>query len=132
MSLEALKAVKRAFLNDERWDMTEIGQMVNEAIAEAEKQEPVAWMFQHDETGRMTYLSNDGFHNPTMFIEMNPRYALVCSLYTHPQPKREPPTHKDFLNWYDNAIWGNEDFKQGCWIAFEAGWQTAHGIEENT
>ena len=39
MSLEALKAVKRAFLNDERWDMTEIGQMVNEAIAEAEKRE---------------------------------------------------------------------------------------------
>ena len=39
MSLEALKAVKRAFLNDERWDMTEIGQMVNEAIEKAEKRE---------------------------------------------------------------------------------------------
>jgi hypothetical protein len=47
-------------------------------------QEPVAWMFQHDETGRMNYVGNDGIHNPTMFLEMNPRYALVCPLYTTP------------------------------------------------
>ena len=46
------------------------------------EQEPVAWMFQHDETGRMNYVSNDGVHNPTIFLEMNPRYALVCPLYT--------------------------------------------------
>jgi hypothetical protein len=51
------------------------------------EQEPVAWMFQHDETGRMNYVSNDGIHNPTMFLEMNPRYALVCPLYTSP-PQR--------------------------------------------
>jgi hypothetical protein len=51
------------------------------------EQEPVAWMFQHDETGRMNYVSNDGIHNPTMFLEMNPRYALVCPLYTTP-PQR--------------------------------------------
>jgi hypothetical protein len=57
------------------------------AIAELESQKPVAWMFQHDETGRMNYVSNDGTHNPTMFLEMNPRYALVCPLYTTP-PQR--------------------------------------------
>ena len=57
------------------------------AIKEAQTQEPVAWMFQHDETGRMNYVSNDGIHNPTMFLEMNPRYALVCPLYTTP-PQR--------------------------------------------
>ncbi len=51
------------------------------------EQEPVAWMFQHDETGRMNYVSNDGIHNPAMFLEMNPRYALVYPLYTHP-PQR--------------------------------------------
>jgi hypothetical protein len=55
------------------------------------EQEPVAWMFQHDETGRMNYVSNDGIHNPTMFLEMNPRYALVCPLYTSP-PQRKPLT----------------------------------------
>jgi hypothetical protein len=60
---------------------------LRQAIAELESQEPVAWMFQHDETGRMNYVSNDGIHNPTVFLEMNPRYALVCPLYTHP-PQR--------------------------------------------
>ena len=53
------------------------------------EQEPVAWMFQHDETGRMNYVSNDGIHNPTMFLEMNPRYALVCPLYTSPPQRTE-------------------------------------------
>jgi hypothetical protein len=51
------------------------------------EQKPVAWMFQHEETGRMNYVSNDGIHNPAMFLEMNPRYALVCPLYTTP-PQR--------------------------------------------
>jgi hypothetical protein len=51
------------------------------------EQEPVAWMFQHEETGRMTYVSNDGIHDPTIFLETNPRYALVCPLYTTP-PQR--------------------------------------------
>jgi len=61
--------------------------ILRQAIAELESQEPVAWMFQHDETNRMNYVSNDGIHNPAMFLEMNPRYALVCPLYTHP-PQR--------------------------------------------
>ena len=52
--------------------------------AQFEAQEPVAWMFQHEETGRMNYVSNDGIHDPTMFLGMNPRYALVCPLYTTP------------------------------------------------
>ena len=59
---------------------------IKEALAQT--QEPVAWMFQHDETGRMNYVSNDGIHDPTMFLGMNPRYALVCPLYTTP-PQRE-------------------------------------------
>ena len=59
--------------------------------------EPVAWMFQHDETGRMNYVSNDGIHNPAMFLEMNPRYALVCPLYTTP-PQR-------WVGLTDEEIW---------------------------
>ena len=60
---------------------------IKEALAQPE-QEPVAWMFQHDETGRMNYVSNDGVHNPTIFLEMNPRYALVCPLYTTPLQRK--------------------------------------------
>ena len=61
---------------------------IKEALAQPE-QEPVAWMFEHDETGRMNYVSNDGIHNPTMFLEMNPRYALVCPLYAHSLQRTE-------------------------------------------
>ena len=63
---------------------------LQKALAKPE-QEPVAWMFQHDETGRMNYVSNDGIHNPTTFIEMNPRYALVCPLYTAPPQQQAEP-----------------------------------------
>jgi hypothetical protein len=37
----------------------------------------------------MNYVSNDGVHNPTMFLEMNPRYALVCPLYAHSLQRTE-------------------------------------------
>ena len=49
--------------------------------------EPVAWMFQHDETGRMNYVSNDGRNTPDLFLKTNLRYALVCPLYAAP-PQR--------------------------------------------
>jgi hypothetical protein len=26
----------------------------------------------------------------------------------------------DFEEWYDNRIWGNEDFKEACWAAWDA------------
>jgi len=44
----------------------------------------VAWMFQHEETGRMSYVSNDGMNTPALFLSMNPRYTLVCVLYGNP------------------------------------------------
>jgi hypothetical protein len=145
MSIEAMKQAYQLLLTEPHaptvCDQLEV--ILRQAIAEAEKQdgvcqhcagkgcvacdareqEPVAWMFQHDETGRMTYLSNDGFHNPTMFIEMNPRYALVCSLYTHP-PKREwvGTTEKDvhecfMLTEFDYHVDFNRDPEQWC-LAF--------------
>ena len=50
--------------------------------AAQQQADPVAWMFQHDETGRMSYVSNDGMHTPDLFLKTNLRYALVCPLYT--------------------------------------------------
>jgi len=58
------------------------------AIEQAEEQEPVAWMFQHEETGRMHYVSNDGIHSPESFLSMNPSCKFVCALYTR-LPQRE-------------------------------------------
>jgi hypothetical protein len=99
---------------------------LRQAIAEAEKQEPVAY-----------WNGNSKFALPKA-KEWDKRtggttaFGIDIPLYTHPQPKHEPPTDKDFLDWYDSAIWGNEDFKECCRIAFEAGWQAAHGIKGKT
>ena len=61
---------------------------LQKALAQLEqKAEPVAWMFQHDETGRMNYVSNDGRNTPDLFLKTNLRYALVCPLYAAP-PQR--------------------------------------------
>ena len=81
---------------------------IKEALART--QEPVAWMFQHDETGRMNYVSNDGIHNPTMFLEMNPRYALVCPLYTTPPQRTWVALTDEEVELY----WDWEDFQCGC------------------
>ena len=48
--------------------------------------EPVAWVFQHEETGRMSYVSNDGMNTPALFLNMNPRYTMVCTLYNKTAP----------------------------------------------
>ena len=69
-----------------REHMSEINRL-RAALAQQE-QEPVAWMFQHKDTGRKTYVSNDGGTGLGRFLVMNPRYALVGALYTTP-PRRE-------------------------------------------
>jgi hypothetical protein len=38
-------------------------------------------------------------------------------LLEQPEPVQEPQT---FLHWYDNAHWGNEDFKDGCHRSWNA------------
>ena len=83
LALEALYPIAHNTTDDPRGQANKAITAIKEALAQ--EQEPVAWMFQHDKTGRMNYVSNDGVHNPTMFLEMNPRYALVCPLYPHPQ-----------------------------------------------
>ena len=97
-----------------------------DALKALDKQEPVAWMFQHDETGRMNYVSNDGIHDPTMFLGMNPRYALVCPLYTTP-PQRKTLTDEEMKKiWYAmQNIMGWYSFQEIA-RAIEA----AHGIKE--
>ena len=92
------------------------------ALRKALEQEPVAWMW--------TINNGGGYSSRGIgFEKTDIPFAAHTPLYTHPQPKREPLTHEDFLDWYDNAHWGNEDFKQSCERAFEAGWQAAHGIK---
>lgn len=46
--------------------------------------EPVAWLFQHSETGRCAPLVNDGINNPANFSANNPRFELIGPMFTHP------------------------------------------------
>jgi hypothetical protein len=55
------------------------------AIAELESQEPVAWMFQNDETGRMTFVESQQLERG--WEKENQRYKKIGPLYTHP-PQR--------------------------------------------
>jgi hypothetical protein len=54
--------------------------------SEPPKQEPVAWMWQHDETGRTGFV--DMWQLENGWKKINPRLLLVCPLYTTP-PKPE-------------------------------------------
>jgi len=91
---QALEFIKATNASSSFWlvpesNLNKTVKALRAALEQPEQDEaPVAWMFQHEETGRMNYVSNDGYDAPGRFLEMNPRYALVCALYTHP-PRRE-------------------------------------------
>jgi hypothetical protein len=85
------------------------------------KQEPVAWMhwlhnpvrvfLNKDEAMLELYRLNREYPADSDSRQMKP-------LYTSPQPIKQDSL--DFITWYENAIWGNEDFKESCWRAWEA------------
>jgi hypothetical protein len=61
-------------------NFSEVNQEIEEALKQPE-QEPVAWMFQHSETGNLTF-----FDNSTMvklFGESNKRWGSAIPLYVH-------------------------------------------------
>jgi hypothetical protein len=104
-ALEALEESEQHYGSDSA--LRDAIQILRAALEQPE-QEPVAWMFQHEETGRMNYVSNDGYNATGRFLEMNPRYALVCALYTHP-PRREWRGLTDT----ERAAVQHESFKRG-------------------
>ena len=95
-ALEALKDV--GVLTDREWQAVhknkanELRQAIREhAMYEVQRlgqeieQEPVAWMFQHDETGRMTFVESQQLERG--WEKENPRYKKIGPVYTHP-PQR--------------------------------------------
>ena len=47
--------------------------------------EPIGWVFQHEDTGRMTFCANDGINTPEVFQRLNPRHVLCGPAYTQAQ-----------------------------------------------
>ena len=105
--------------------------LIKEALAKPD-QEPVAWMFQHEETGRTVCI--DAQQLGWGFEKGNPRLKKIAPLYTiPPQPTQVKLT--------DDEIWkfwwarpeipeGENDSMEAEFVAAVRAVLAAHGIKE--
>ena len=92
---------------------------IKEALAQPE-QKPVAWMFQHEETGRMMFVETQQLE--WGFEKGNPRLKKIRPVYTTP-PQRKPLTDEEIYDMY------NEPRSDAEMIAFARAIEAAHGIK---
>lgn len=91
----------------------ELRGLLTEAIAALQSRpagevEPIGWVYQHDDTGRMTFCENDGINTPEAFQRLNPRHVLCGPAYSHPPAAgaarggrvNEPTEHACAINWF--------------------------------
>ena len=74
---KAIASLRQAIREHAMYEVQRLGQEI--------EQEPVAWMFQHDETGRMTFVESQQLERG--WEKENPRYKKIGPVYTHP-PQR--------------------------------------------
>jgi hypothetical protein len=106
LALEALEGIHPGNMTpmaEEYWNKAITA--IKQALA-APVQEPVAWY--RDEDGIRIYYESKVWDDAT------PLYTTPPS---QPAPVQEPVA---FFDWYDNAHWGNEDFKEGCHRSWNA------------
>jgi hypothetical protein len=65
----------------------------------------------------MTYFADEGGDMTIALGKMDAVITALRQLLEQPEPVQE---HVAFLHWYDNAHWGNEDFKEGCHRSWNA------------
>ena len=129
MSIEAMKqaleALRKAMQGNLVFDEAmEIFKKIEQAIAEAEKQEPVAWQVHPFDYG----IGHEGVYARTDRLEQVEAWKRkgwnVQPLYTHPQPKREPLTGEEIAEFFGvKAV--DESF-----VEFVRAIEAAHGIKE--
>jgi hypothetical protein len=90
----------------------------------SDNDKPVAWMFQHDETGRATFATEQDI--AWGFEENNPRLHKICPLYTHRQ-------HSGLVS-VKTCEWEQEEdgfdiYHTQCGETFELGFGTPVGHE---
>ena len=88
---------------------------LREALAQ---QEPVAWMFQHEETGRTMCV--DAQQVEWGFEKGNPRLKKIAPLYTSPPAQRKPLTYEQ----------RNTIISQECRYTSEAATEDHHHLIE--
>ena len=114
-----------------------IGVYTNEQVAELfellhkePEQEPVAWMFQHEETGRTVCI--DAQQLGWGFEKGNPRLKKIAPLYTT-SPQRKPLLDEFGYWWfeYGSGLFPleGEDQEEHSYRVATAAWQAAHNIK---
>jgi hypothetical protein len=93
----------------------EAAQALRTAISEAEKQEPVAWLFQHEETGLTECVDVQQVERG--FEKNNPRWQKIGPFYAAP-PQRQPLTDEEITK-----MWPRESL-----VAFARAIERKHGI----
>jgi hypothetical protein len=74
-----------------------------ECIEADERAEPIGWVFQQEETGRMAFCENDGINNPENFAANNPRHHLCGPAWF--EPPAQPVMITDALaHWIIAAV----------------------------
>jgi hypothetical protein len=79
-------------------------------------------MMRDHQSGECWYWQNDGSDHLESMVNGLP--VVIRADHLRALAATEPRAGDDyesFLAWYDNAVWGNEDFKEGCWRAWRAG-----------
>jgi hypothetical protein len=94
-------------------------------FGQLQEQEPVAWMFQHEETGRTMCV--DAQQVEWGFEKGNPRLQKIGPLYASP-PKRQPLTDEEILKFGSAANISHD--KTVCDVKFARAIEAAHGIKE--
>jgi hypothetical protein len=122
MSLEAMKQARDELEHIKAWCLRSLGiglvdenklASLRQAIAEAEKQEPVAKVVADGATVRLEWHSVDAAHN-----------AKEGNLYADPQPKREPLIGQKIIDIADKFDWDKD-----CAVRFARAIEAAHGIK---
>lgn len=71
--------------------------------------EPIGWVYQHEETGHMSFCPNDGVNTPELFQRLNSRHVLCGPAYATP-PAQQPGEvgEADYKEAYSRMVAGAE------------------------
>lgn len=103
---------------------------LREKAAKPAEPEPLAWLFQHGDTGRPCFCANDGANTRENFAANNPRHVYVGPLYAAPVAVASPLSDEQIDDLWAGASIDHDD---GINIfEFARAIEQAHGIKEPT